>query len=306
MSRMSANGELRRLLDRARDRLEHDTAAALGDLAAGMTAVRAALSSAAWSAAIHDHVAGHPLLQELAASPLARRLRERPRGAGSDAILLDLMLDIPGAADCDLLGSAIYRFELALPSIAIWRFASALIRRRLFRLRSVQPDCHVLALAGGHLRELDSTLLRTFGPDARFVALDDDAAATAAVRRRLTDPRVVPVTINPATLPENIAPVGSGFDLAYRIAPDCGAEGDERTSLVLSLLSPGGTFQWVALARHRPDAAYLEACLGWRPRDHGRAELGRLLRAARKHAAAVKFARHGMSYIVTLVRGVAQ
>jgi extracellular factor (EF) 3-hydroxypalmitic acid methyl ester biosynthesis protein len=280
-SRADAEHVLLVLFDRAQHDLSAGAAAAtvLSELARGLCELRAALPSNVWKPAVHAVVPGHALTATLSTGPLARRSRSKPRGNRPDAILRDMIYGVPELPESADPSGAVAAFERDLPSIASSRDACARMRLHITRLAPALPDARILALACGHLRELDATVLAHFAKSARIVAVDPDPDAVASVRRRLIDPRVRAVCADPATLAERSRRAGRQFDLVYCIAPDaaCAPSFAGLFTSAPALLRPGGTLLIAALAEHRADAGYLEACLDWWPHEYTRDDVSALL-----------------------------
>jgi SAM-dependent methyltransferase len=229
----------------------------------GLLAIRAESSADRWRLTV-DEVRKHPVTAILRGSAFTARSVAKPRGYSGDALTMDLIYGSQAASHDSALAADIFAYELATQSCHSVRgrrsFAARVLRDAVGRSGTA-----VLALACGHLREVDATLLAGMADDTCIVAMDNDAETLAALRRRISDARVVTCHANVAALVRGGTELGT-FDLIYTLGLYDYL--DQRiaralTRRLLRLLRPGGRLLVANFAPNLLDAGYMEAVMDW-------------------------------------------
>jgi hypothetical protein len=128
----------------------------------------------------------HPICDLLHQDPFTYRAFSKPRGYAGDAVMMDYIYGLGeaghAAREATPLGRAIFQYMDTRPSARAVRYRRELIAKLIDRT-ACQGGSRVLALAAGHLRELEiSDAVRT-GKLDDFVALDQDQASLAVIAR---------------------------------------------------------------------------------------------------------------------------
>jgi hypothetical protein len=138
--------------------------------------------------------------------PHARRAREKPRGYAGDAVMLDYIYR-PQAISGSAAALAMHRATIGLPSSSsiLWR-RDYLARQITAVVKRTKP-ARVLAVASGHMRELDVVEVPEKRDDLEVCAVDLDSLSLEECVRSYPDiniraVRSSAVTIRRARLPE--------------------------------------------------------------------------------------------------------
>lgn len=227
-----------------------------------------------WSPLVRDVIQQHPLLATLHLEPLTRRAWDKPRGYPGDAEMIDFVYGLhPARPLPDTIAAPLHH---AVTSAVVGRA----VRHRLDVLREAidttaarTPRGRVLALAAGHLREVDD---RT-PPGLDIVAVDQDETSLGHLSRRLAG-RVTTVAASIRQLLLGRHPLRD-FDLVY--AAGLFDYLDDRVARRLARwmfdrLNPGGTLLIANFVPEAPGLGYLEAVMDWPLLYRSEAEVARL------------------------------
>ncbi len=173
------------LLDRIAQRLQSEPVRPVLDELFDELMARREEDPDAWPAFRVECLA-HPLRNLLHADPFTWRAFSKPRGYAGDAVMMDYiysMGETTSAAQATTpLGRAIFRYMDTRPSARAVRFRRGLIGRMLDQAAN-RPDARVLAVAAGHLREVELSMAARERRFAEFIAFDQDEASLAVVNR---------------------------------------------------------------------------------------------------------------------------
>lgn len=205
-----------------------------------------------------------------------------------DPALIDLATGHPGGEPlrdaASVAGRALHDVIAAMPLATAWLDQQRVIARVAESLAERERSPSFLTLDAGHLRE--ASMARSFRPIERWVAQESDPAAlallqaeqkeaslpcfAAAIRpRRGTGPLLrggpeARTRFNLITMPRSLARMND------RQARSMIAQAFDR-------LAPGGVLIASSLAKDLPEAAYLEAFMGWKPIRRDIADMAALL-----------------------------
>lgn len=246
-----------------------DLASVMDQLIAAIADMRASSGVDGWKTAV-DKIRRHPITSLLHEDPFTHRGFHKPRGYAGDAPMLDFVY--LNQSRCTLtegvsaLGAKIFGYTTTSP------IAEAIVNRRSIMALQIDEvaerthDAEVLALQCGHLREAELSSAMRDGKIRRFVALDRDIRAVAAVEKEWGRAGVSAIN-TPTYALLNGAPNALGrFDLIY--SDGLFNELDVRSGVraiasMFAMLKPDGKL-WIGnfLPGIR-DAAYLEAFMNW-------------------------------------------
>jgi hypothetical protein len=126
----------------------------------------------------------HPIRELLHQDPFTYRAFSKPRGYAGDAVMMDYIYGLgeagPAARAATPLGRAIFRYMDTRPSARAVRFRRRLIAGLIDSL-PLRGGSTVIALAAGHLREIEISQAICGGRIQKFVALDQDEDSLAVV-----------------------------------------------------------------------------------------------------------------------------
>jgi extracellular factor (EF) 3-hydroxypalmitic acid methyl ester biosynthesis protein len=128
----------------------------------------------------------HPLRKLLHQDPFTYRAFAKPRGYAGDAVMMDYIYGLgeatQAAHEATPLGRAIFQYMDTRPSARGVRYRRHVIANLIDH--SVERGGNsVLALAAGHLREIELSNAARSGKIQNFVALDQDEASLAVIER---------------------------------------------------------------------------------------------------------------------------
>lgn len=148
----------------------------------------------------------HPLTQLVLEDPYARRAMEKPRGYAGDAVMLDYIYR-PQPISASVVGLAMHRATTGLSSAKsiLWR-RDYLAKQITSAMERVSPT-QILAVASGHMRELDFIPLLQKREALEITAVDLDQMALKECMQSYPGIDIRPihssaVTIRRAKLPE--------------------------------------------------------------------------------------------------------
>src|SRR6202050_5574914 len=137
-------------------------------------------------AAIGRDCLSHPVSSLLHQDPLTSGAFAMPRGYAGDAVMMDYIYGLGEAGEAartaTRLGRAIFQYIDTRPSAKAVRYRRQLIAGLIDQAASGK-QARVLAVAAGHLREVELSSAVQNGQLEEFVALDQDEASLALVAR---------------------------------------------------------------------------------------------------------------------------
>ncbi|KPF70801.1 hypothetical protein IP88_11350 [alpha proteobacterium AAP81b] len=281
---------LARLLGRAEAALVawRSPAVVVEMLVTGLHSLRSTLNRDRWLACCAAMQA-HPLMALLRQDPLIARSLDKPRGYAGDAVAIDMMVrhadrrgDLAGASP---LGRGLHLASTGTEIAAAVRRRQAALAKAIDaaadRTHAAGRSADVLALAAGHLREVEAARAHAGARLGRIAALEPDEKTASVVAKRLA--RRVEVVAQPVSALARGLFDDRGFDLAYatglydmldlRLAT-------RLTRAVAERLRPGGRLLFTSMASDLWDAGFLEAAMAWHPILRDEAELQALLATA--------------------------
>ena len=128
----------------------------------------------------------HPLRALLHQDPFTYRAFSKPRGYAGDAVMMDYIYGLgeaaPAAREATPLGRAIFQYMDSRPSAEAVRYRRRLLAGLIDRVAR-RGSAGVLAIAAGHLREVELSTSVQSGALREFVALDQDENSLTVVER---------------------------------------------------------------------------------------------------------------------------
>jgi hypothetical protein len=236
----------------------------MGGLRNTLGHLRAALPPAEW-AAVGRHARQHALHKVLLESPFTRRAFEKPRGYAGDAVLMDLIYGMTSPSD-DLtpLGGMLYGYEFDSPCFRSVRTRRAMLAREIDAVAASRPDTHVLAVASGHLREIEWSRAARAGT-VSMTALDQDRDSLECIDREYGRYRVATVGATIGDVLRRSLQLRPA-DLVYAAGLYDYLEDDLASTLTAALfrvLKPGGRLLLANFTPATHDAAFMETFMDW-------------------------------------------
>jgi SAM-dependent methyltransferase len=200
--------------------------------------------------------------------PVTRRSHDKPRGYAGDAELLDLIYrrTPPFVREEESrLGLDLYRFWDNEPGASAVRRRRELIASLIDEVIGRAASPRILAVAAGHLRELD--LCRGLDPEGQLdlVALDQDPLSLEEVRRSYGALGVTTLCAKVASL--ILGRLRSGhFDLIYAAGLYDYLDEDTSvrlTSTLLGMLKPGGRLVFANFLPAIYAIGYMKTFMDW-------------------------------------------
>jgi len=218
----------------------------------------------------------HPILAIARECPAANHSLARPRGYAGDARLIDYLHRHPSVLDAweaaTPRGRAILNWTISLGGAEAVRECHALLASLIDEAAERADDAQILAATAGHLREAGLALHA--GSIARWVAMDEDAETVDEMAEtHAALPGLVAVHQGFDRLLARPLTYGT-FDFAYATGLTKALDDEAVRRLTMAMfhsLRRGGRMLFACLTSNLPEAAYLDAYMGWRPplRDCG-------------------------------------
>jgi hypothetical protein len=229
-----------------------------------LNGLRRNVSNADWHC-LTEACRTHPVTALLHKSPMSRRAFEKPRGYAGDAELLDFIYGVRNIdSPSEPIVHNVYAWEFSTHAATSVRLRRDIIADRLVHLSILRPNSEVLAVACGHLRELQIAARKSRLSFSRFVAFDQDAISLKCVQEHA--PWATPVQGSIIDIIRKRLPSGS-FDFIYSAGLfdylDQKLAGT-LTCRLFELLNSGGTLLVANFAPDLPDIGYMEAIMDWR------------------------------------------
>jgi hypothetical protein len=238
---------------------------AMGVLRTSLRELRSHLPSDEWMT-VGEQARQHPLHRLLLESPFTRRAYQKPRGYAGDAVLMDWIYGL-ARPDDDLspLGGMLYGYEFDSPCFQSVRTRRAVLAREIDTVAAARPGARVLAVASGHLREIEWSRAARSGA-VTIMALDQDGDSLACVDQAYGG---YPVSTMRATVGDLLrrSPHLTDIDLAYAaglydyLPEDLGRT---LTTALFRRLAPGGRLLIANFTPATQDAAFMETFMDWR------------------------------------------
>jgi SAM-dependent methyltransferase len=217
----------------------------------------------------HRRLRAHRIAELLHEEPGTAWAFRKPRGYPGDAHLIDFLYEHPAVegelAHASARGHAIGAMVLASAAPVAVQERRRLLARLLDATADRVPGAEVLALACGHLREVE--LARSPRTMRRIVALDQDSASIAEMQR--SQSAGVPLMPVEASIGRMIVrPLVHGtFDLVYAAGLydylDC-VTATRLTQGMFTALKPGGRLLFANFCPGVIDYGYMDAFMDWR------------------------------------------
>jgi len=211
---------------------------------------------------------GHPVCGLLHQDPFTYRAFSKPRGYAGDAVMMDYIYGlgeaIPANREATPIGRAIFQYMGTRPSAKAVRYRRQLIADLIDRT-AARRGTSVLALAAGHLREVECSNAVRAGKIRDYVALDQDEASLAVVDRDYAH-------LGVRILPGSVRQILSGkiqpgqFDFVYAAGLFDYLNGPVATALtcrMFEMTRPGGTMLIPNFLAGVRDSGYMEAFMDW-------------------------------------------
>src|SRR5579863_1113496 len=126
----------------------------------------------------------HPIRELLHQDPFTYWAFSKPRGYAGDAVMMDYIYGLGEAKQAEQeatpLGRALFQAIGANPSVRAVRYRRQLIAGLIDRM-AARANPSVLALAAGHLREVEISRAMRAGCVRSYVAFDQDQASLAVI-----------------------------------------------------------------------------------------------------------------------------
>jgi hypothetical protein len=210
----------------------------------------------------------HRVMSLLHRDPFTYRAFSKPRGYAGDAVMMDFIYGreeywpIP---PCDAIGEHIFNFTTQAPASEGVRSRRAHIAARIDRLAEDIRRPHIMAIASGHLREVNLSSAIRRRKTGRIVALDADAQSLAEVDRCYGRYGVETVTASFREMLGGGRRAGE-FDFVYSTGLFDYLNQKSARRLVtgmFKMLRPGGTLLVANFLPNVRDIGYMETFMGW-------------------------------------------
>lgn len=255
---------LSRLLDRMH---AGHVADAMGELVIGLFKHRAGQSCDEWKDFVSQTILAHPIREFIHRDPFTYRSFSKPRGYAGDAVMLDMIYRgwPDGLSGKDAAAQALLDYTTNRPAPCAVRNRAQTLAGLIDETVQRCNDARILALASGHLREIEQTRNEAGILRGEIVALDQDAESLAVVERDYASRGV-------RTLHASIKHLLAGkidlrgFDLVYAAGlfdylPQPIAKA--LCERMFDMLDPGGRMLVANFVPNIPDVGYMESFMDW-------------------------------------------
>lgn len=239
----------------------------LGRLQVVLSERRRTLPEADWSRFVQTEVLTHGVREIVHADPFTYRAFSKPRGYAGDAVMMDYIYGYR-EKELRLLPDPVGRvFDYCTGTAApqAVRFRRQVVAENIdaAAARGTRP-IEVVALAAGHLREVDLSLAARTG-GAAITAIDQDEASLSQINEDYSQygvktiaASVRDVLAGRRRLPESDLSYTSGL---YDYLPDSAAT--RLTTVMFEAVRPGGTLLLANFLPNILDAGYMESLMDW-------------------------------------------
>jgi len=233
----------------------------------------------------------HPICSLLHQDPFTYRAFSKPRGYAGDAVMMDYIYGLGEAREAARgatpLGRAILQYMDTRPSARGVRYRRQLIAELIDRV-ALRGGRSVLAIAAGHLREVELSAAIQTGKLEEFVAFDQDEASLAVVARdyarldiRAINGSVRQILSGKVSLPQYDFVYAAGlFD--YLTGPVAAA----LTYRMFDMTRPGGLMLIPNFLTGVRDTGYMESFMDWHLIYRNQADMHALAAALRPNQVA--------------------
>jgi hypothetical protein len=214
-----------------------------------------------------EEVRRHSIFAQLLADPMTRQAFRKPRGYPGDADLIDFIYgSVAGLDAASPAGQAIYAYNVETIASQGVRNRRDYIAKVIDEIAERKPNTEVLAVACGHLRELERCASTSLRAITRFVGLDHDPQTTNYLTRQAYSDFVEPLTVSIGVLLRKEIDLGF-FDLIYAAGIYDYLQDDlfiALTRRLWEMCRAGGTLLIANVTADNPHIGYLDACMDWR------------------------------------------
>jgi extracellular factor (EF) 3-hydroxypalmitic acid methyl ester biosynthesis protein len=211
----------------------------------------------------------HPLRSLLHQDPFTYRAFAKPRGYAGDAVMMDYIYGLgeagSAARDASPLGRAIFQHMDTRPSAKAVRYRRRLLASLVDRV-ATRGGSSVLAIAAGHLREVELSQAMRTGKLQEYVAFDQDEASLDVVARDYSH-------LGVQTIPGSVRHILAGktklgqYDFVYAAGlydylSDAAAAA--LTRRMFEMTRPGGLMLIPNFLVGARDTGYMESFMDWR------------------------------------------
>jgi extracellular factor (EF) 3-hydroxypalmitic acid methyl ester biosynthesis protein len=211
----------------------------------------------------------HPVCGLLHQDPFTYRAFAKPRGYAGDAVMMDYIYGMgeagEAARNATPLGRAIFQHMDTRPSAKAVRFRRRLIVDLIDQVAR-RKTARVLAVAAGHLREVEISRAMQSGKVQEFVAFDQDESSLAVIARDYAH-------LGVQTMPGSVRQILSGkaklgqYDFVYAAGLFDYLSGPVASALtrrMFEMTRPGGLMLIPNFLAGAADTGYMEAFMDWR------------------------------------------
>ena len=210
----------------------------------------------------------HPVCGLLHQDPFTYRAFAKPRGYAGDAVMMDYIYGLgeagQAARDATPLGRAIFQYMDTRPSAKAVRYRRRLLADLIDRVAD-RGGSSVLAIAAGHLREVELSAAVQTGKLQEFVAFDQDEASLSLVAREYAH-------LGVRTVPGPVRHILAGkaklgqYDFVYAAGLFDYLNDATATALtcrMFEMTRPGGLMLIPNFLAGAPDTGYMESFMDW-------------------------------------------
>jgi SAM-dependent methyltransferase len=218
-----------------------------------------------WEEFVSKTVMSHPIRAFIHRDPCTRRSFSRPLGLADDAVMLD-MLSRGAVDEVDPVARSLFAFIANRPLAQAIRNRTQTMADQIEETVKRHPDARILALAAGHLRELDRVRSVNGAICGQIIALDPDAECLATVEHDYAGRGVRTLHAPVEHFMDGLFDDLCNFDLVY--APGLISYLPEAVAATLcekmfAALKPGGRMLLANFVPDIPDVGYMESFMDW-------------------------------------------
>jgi SAM-dependent methyltransferase len=243
---------------------EGQIADAWGGLVIDLFKYRAEHSTTNWESFVTDTVRKHPICEFMYRDPFTHRSFIKPRGYAGDAVMLDMIYLNHFRTD-DPIANTLLAYARSRPAPCAIKSRLRTLASHIDEAMLTRPNARILALAAGHLREIELTESFNGKFDCEIVALDQDAESLAVVERDYAGRCVHTLHASIRHLLAGKLDL-RGFDLVYAaglldyLTQPIAAALCQR---MFAMLNPGGRMLVANFVPDIPDVGYMESFMDW-------------------------------------------
>ena len=233
----------------------------------------------------------HPVCSLLHQDPFTYRAFAKPRGYAGDAVMMDYIYGLgeagQAARDATPLGRAIFQYMGTRPSAKAVRYRRQLLAELIDRVAE-HGGSRVLAIAAGHLREVEFSAAVQTGKLQEFVAFDQDEASLSVVAREYAH-------LGVRTVPGSVRHILAGkanlgqYDFVYAAGLFDYLSGPAAAALtcrMFEMTRPGGLMLIPNFLTGIRDVGYMESFMDWHLIYRNHADMQALANALPRSAVA--------------------